>query len=164
MSERRFNLRKTALRVGIVGAWVFALGTLATLVAIAWARWPGTDSTSHIMGVTVDGELYAGLGFRYEGIPGTVLILVEALYLAAGIAMSVLPRNRMRRIGHVMLVVWAGLWLGNAVNIGRLGGGFIWALWIGLLGLFFLCTLVRAARGWTTGGSPGKVVEVDVAS
>ena len=31
MSERRFNLRKTALRVGIVGAWVFALGTLATL-------------------------------------------------------------------------------------------------------------------------------------
>ena len=164
MSERRFNLRKTALRVGIVGAWVFALGTLATLVFIAWARWPGTDSTSHIMGVTIDAELYAGLGFRYEGIPGTVLILAEALYVAAGIVMSILPRNRLRRVGHVMLVAWAGLWLGNAVNIARLGGGFIWVVWIGLLGLLFLCTLFRAARGWTAGGSPQKVVEVDVSS
>ena len=164
MSERRFNLRNTALRVGIVGAWVFALGTLAALVSIAWARWPGTDSTSHIMGVTVGGELYAGLGFRYEGIPGTVLILAEALYLLAGIVMSVLPRNRLRRIGHVMLVAWAGLWLGNAVNIARLGGGFIFVVWIGLLGLLFLCTLLRAARGWSTVGSPRKAAEADVAS
>ncbi|MHC4127111.1 MAG: hypothetical protein ACYSWT_01245 [Planctomycetota bacterium] len=152
MSERRFNLRKTVLRVGIIGAWIFALGTLATLVSMAWARWPGTDSTSHIMGVTVNDQTYAGLGFRYVGIPGTVLVLAEALYVAAGIALSVLRRNRLRRIGHVMLVAWAGLWLGNAINIARLGGGFIWVVWIGLLGLLFLCTLLRAARGWTTGG------------
>ena len=164
MSERRFNLRKTALRVGIVGAWVFALSTLATLVFIAWARWPGTDSTSHIMSVTVDGEVYAGLGFHYEGIPGTVLIVAEAVYLAAGIIMSVLPRKRLRRVGHVALVAWAGLWLGNAVNIARLGDGFIWVVWIGLLGLLFLCTLLRAALGWTAGGSPRKVVKVDVSS
>ncbi len=149
MSERRFNLRQALLRAAMILAWVFALGTLATLVSIAWARWPGSDSTSHIMGVTVDGELYAGLGFRYEGIPGTVLILAEAMYLLAGIVMSVLPRKRLRRIGHVMLVAWAGLWLGNAVNIARLGGGFIFVVWIGLLGLLFLCTLLRAARGWT---------------
>ena len=163
MSERRFNLRTTALRAGSVGAWVFALGTLAMLVVVAWSRWPGTDSTSHIMSVTVDGEVYAGLGFRYVGIPGTVLVLAEALYLAAGIIMSVLPRNRLRRVGHVALLAWAGLWLGNAINIAQLGG-FIWVVWIGLLGLFFLCTLLRAARGWTTGGSPRKVVEVDVSS
>ena len=164
MSERRFNFRQWALRVGLAGAWVFALGTLATLVYIAWARWPGTDSASHIMGVTVDGELYAGLGFRYEGVPGTVLIVAEALYLAAGIVMSVLPRNRLRRIGHVMLVAWAGLWLGNAVNIARLGGGFVWFVWIGLLGLLFLCTLLRAACGWSTGISPRKAAEADVAT
>ena len=161
MSKRRSNLRRTALGVGSVGAWVFALGTLAALVFIAWARWPGADTTSHIMGVTVDGELYAGLGFRYEGVGGTALVLTEALYLAAAIVMSVLPRNRLRRIGHVMLVAWAGLWLGNAVNIARLGGGFIWGVWIGLLGFLFLCTLLRAARGWTAGGSRREVVEAD---
>jgi hypothetical protein len=164
MSQRNFNLRKTALRVGIVGAWIFALGTLATLVSVACVRWPGTDSTSHIMGVTVNGELYAGLGFLYKGVPGTVLILAEALYLAAGIVMSILPRNRLRRIGHVMLVAWAGLWLGNAVNIARLGGGFIFVVWIGLLGLLLVCTLLRAARGWSTGISPRKAAEADVAS
>ncbi|MHC4218191.1 MAG: hypothetical protein ACYSU7_07000 [Planctomycetota bacterium] len=164
MSERRFNFRQWALRVGLAGAWIFAVGTLATLVFIAWVRWPGTDNISHIMGVTVDGEPYAGLGFRYEGIPGTVLALVEALFVAAGIVLTVLPRNRLRRIGHVMLVAWAGLWLGNAVNIARLGGGAILVLWIGLLGPLFLCTLLRAARGWSTAASPGKVAEADVAS
>ena len=164
MSERRFNLRKTALRVGIAGAWIFAVGTLAALVGMAWARWPGTDSTSHIMGVSVEGETYAGLGFRYVGIPGTVLILAEALYLAAGIVLSVLRRNRLRRIGHVMLVAWAGLWLGNAVNIARLSDDFWPIVWIGLLGLLLVCTLLRAACGWSTGGSPRKAAEADVAS
>jgi hypothetical protein len=152
MSERRFNLRKTALRVGLVGAWFFALGTLATLVSMAWVRWPGAGNTSHIMGVTVNGEPYAGLGFHYVGVPGTVLVLAEALYVAAGIVMSVLRRNNLRRIGHVMLVAWAALWLGNAVNMGRLEGGFIWVVWIGLLGLVLVCTLLRAARGWPARG------------
>jgi len=164
MSERKLNLRKTALHVGIAGAWIFAVGTLAALVGMAWARWPGTGPPSHIMGVTVNGEPYAGLGFRYVGIPGTVLILAEALYLAAGIVLSVLRRNNLRRIGHVMLLAWAGLWLGNAVNMGRLEGGFIWVVWIGLLGLVLVCTLLRAARGWSTGGSPRKAAEADVAS
>jgi hypothetical protein len=72
--------------------------------------------------------------------------------------------GRLRRIGHVLLVAWGGLWLGNAANIARLGGGVIWALWIGLLGLFFLCTLVRAVHGWATAISPGKAAEADVAS
>jgi hypothetical protein len=116
------------------------------------------------MGVSVEGETYAGLGFRYVGIPGTVLVLAEAMYLAAGIVLSVLRRNRLRRIGHVMLVAWAGLWLGNAVNMGRLEGGFIWVMWIGLLGPLLACTLLRAACGWSTGGSPRKAAEADVAS
>lgn len=152
MGERRFNLRKTALHVGISGAWIFALGTLAALVALAWARWPGTGTASHIMGVSVNGETYAGLGFRYVGIPGTVLLVVEAVVLLSAVVMSALPRTRLRRIGHLVLVAWAGLWFGNAVNMARLAGGFIWVVWIGLLGLFLLCTLLRAARGWAARG------------
>jgi hypothetical protein len=164
MSERILKFRNAALRVGIVGAWFFAVGTLAALVYIAWVRWPGTDNTSHIMGVSVEGETYAGLGFRYVGIPGTVLVLAEALFLAAGIVLSVLRRNRLRRIGHVMLVAWAGLWLGNAVNIARLSDDFTPIVWIGLLGLLFACTVLRAARGWWVESSPRKAAEADVSS
>jgi hypothetical protein len=164
MSQRKFNLRKAALHVGIAGAWIFAVGTLAALVFIAWVRWPGTGTTSHIMGVSVEGETYAGLGFRYVGIPGTVLVLAEAMYLAAGIFLSVLRRSRLRRIGHVMLVAWAGLWLGNAVNIARLSDDFTAIVWIGLLVPLFLCTVLRAARGWWAGSSPRKAAEADVAS
>ncbi|MHC4081163.1 MAG: hypothetical protein ACYS15_02890 [Planctomycetota bacterium] len=155
MSEQRFNLRKALLRAALFLAWVFAVGTLGSLVIVAWAHWPGTGSTSHIMSVTVDGQDYGGLGFQYKGVAGLVLVLVEALVVASAIGMSVVPRKRWRRTGHLLLVVWAGLWLGNAVSIAQLGGGFVWALWIVLLGLFFLCTLLRAVRGWSTlRGSP----------
>lgn len=149
MSERSFNLGKTIVHVGLAGAWVFAIGSLVTLIFIVWARWPGTDSVSHIMGVTVDGKTVAGLGFRYSGIPGTVLAIGEALCVAAAIVMSILPgKNRIRRIGHVMLVAWSGLWLVNGVNAARLDGGILWMLLVALLVLLFVCTLFRAARGW----------------
>jgi hypothetical protein len=152
MSERRFNLRKALLRAAAIFAWVFALGTLGALVFVAWMHWPGTGSASHIMWVRVNGQEYGGLGIQYKGVAGLVLVIAEAVGLLSAIVMSILPRKRWRRIGHVLLVVWAGLWLGNAVGIAQLGGGPIFALWIGLLGLAFLCTVIRAVRGWTTGG------------
>jgi hypothetical protein len=164
MSERRFNLRKAALHVGIAGAWIFALGTLAALVYIVWVRWPGTGNTSHIMGVSVNGETFAGLGFRYVGVPGTVLALAEAIFVLAGIVLSIYPRDKLRRIGHVMLVAWAGLWLGNAVNVARLAGDFTRYVWIGLLVLFFLSTVLRAVLGWWSGSSPRKAAQADVAA
>ena len=46
----------------------------------------------------------------------------------------------------------------------RLGGGPIFVLWIGLLGLAFLCTAVRAGHGWWVGVSPRKAAEADVPS
>jgi len=162
MSERRFNLRKMVLRVCIAGAWIFALSTLGALVWIGWMHWPGTGSTTHLMWVRIDGQPYGALGFHYKGVGGLVLIIAEAVVLLSAIIMSVVPRRRLRGIGHVLLIVWAGLWLGNVVGITRLGGGPIFILWIGLLGLIFVCTVVRAAHAWWVGVSPRKAAEADV--
>jgi hypothetical protein len=162
MSERRFNLRRALLRAAQIYAWVFAVGTLGALVWIGWMHWPGTGSACHLMWVRIDGQPYGALGFHYKGVAGLVLIITEAVVLLSAIVMSVVPRRRLRGIGHVLLVIWAGLWLGNAVGITRLGGGPIFILWIGLLGLAFLCTAVRAGHGWWVGVSPRKAAEADV--
>ncbi len=164
MSEGRFNLRMALLRAAQLYAWVFAVGTLGALVFVAWMHWPGTGSASHLMWVRIDGQPCGALGFHYRGVAGLVLIIAEAAVLLSAIIMSVVPRRRLRGIGHVLLVVWVGLWLGNAVGIARLGGGPIFILWIGLLVLAFLCTVVRAAHAWWVGISPRKAAEADVPS
>ena len=159
MIARLSRVWNITLRVATIGAWVFAVGSLLTLVLIAFLHWPGTDSTSHIMAVSVDGKSVAGPGFNYAGVPGTVLVITEALVVLAGIVMSVMPQNKLRRIGHVQLVLWAGLWLSNAVYVTRFEFGVLWALVITLFTILFACTLVRAGRGWrpATRGAAGRV-------
>lgn len=148
MSERLSKAWTTAWRVANAGAWIFALGTLGALLFVAWFRGPGSTGESHIMSVTVDGQDHVGLGLNYVGVAGTVLLLAEAAVVVSAMVMSVLPRRRLRRIGHGVLVLWSGLWLGNAVYLARLDWGFVWALFVTLFAFLFLCTLLRAIRGW----------------
>ena len=156
MIARLSRVWNIILRVATIGAWVFAVGSLLTLVLIACLHWPGTDSTSHIMAVSVDGKSVAGPGFNYVGIPGTALVITEALVVLAGIALSIMPQDKLRRIGHVQLVLWAGLWLTNAVYVTRFEFSVLWALVIALFAFFFACTIVRAVRCWRSAASGGQ--------
>jgi hypothetical protein len=156
MSDRRVNLPNVLHRVAFVSAWAFAVATLATLLIVGWAHWPGTGTTAHV--------LYGGFGLEYSGVGGTVLIIVEVLVVGSAIVLSILPGRRMRLVGHALLVVWVGIWLGNAINHARVDGGFVKILLVGLLAFFFLCTVVRAGHGWRTGTSPRKAAEADVAA
>ncbi len=133
--------------VAVVVAWVFALGTLAIVAYTAWSYWPGTTvgRTASIMSVTDDGVTHVWIGLRYVGIPGMVLLLTEFAVLLAALVMSVLSRNRWRRIGHGILVAWAGLWLGNGIYITSYESGSAWLLPV-ILALTFACTVVRATR------------------
>jgi hypothetical protein len=156
MSAPPVTLPRVLYRAAAVCAWFFALATLATLIFVAWAHWPGEGSEGYIM--------FGGLGLTYPGVAGTVLIVIEAVVLAAAIALSVVPRRRVRLIGHALLVAWVGLWLGNAVNNARLDPGFLKVMLVPLLALFCLCTVVRAVHGFRTGTSPHKAAKADVAA
>jgi hypothetical protein len=134
--------------VAVVVAWVFALGTLAIVAYTAWSYWPGTavGRSTSIMSVTDDdGVTHAWIGLRYAGIPGMVFLLAEVVVLLAALVMSVLSRNRWRRIGHGILVIWAGLWLRNGIYIAWYEGGLAWLLPV-VLALIVACTVVRAVR------------------
>lgn len=149
------SLATWSRRIASAGAWFMAVGSLGSLLWVLWWRWPGGDSVSQIMSMTVNGEDHTGLGMSYVGYGGTALVMAEAIAVLAAIVMSVLPAATPRRIGHVLLVAWAALWLGNAIYVSQFGFSALWAMLIASFSFLLLCTLARAATGWRASGAPG---------
>ncbi len=134
-------------------AWLFALGTLLTLVLILVLHWPGTGSSSAIMSIAADGRAHKGFGVHYVGVAGTALVAGEALLVLSGIVLSVMRGATPRRIGHAILVAWSALWLANAVYLSVAAASGLTVLDTALLItvplLLSAATITRAARNWT---------------
>ncbi len=132
--------------VATAGAWVFALGSLGMLAWALWDFWPSLTGTFQVMGTTT----HTALGLTYQDFNGTVLLIFEALLVGSAIVMSVLPLWRVRRVGHVLLILWVGLWVANAGWLASIdeSGRLIRILFASVYGMFGLCTIIRAARGW----------------
>ncbi len=151
MKQRWSKLSSTVTKLANAGAWLFAGGTMLVLASAIWTRWPGMDKPFRVMGTSIDGVDHSAVGLRYTGFGGTLLAWTEMLLLLAAVMMSLLRRNRLRRIGHVVLVLWSSLWLANAIWLGQIDGSFglMWSAVVVVTGVFFGCTILRAARGWS---------------
>ncbi len=133
------------LKSATAGAWFFAVGSLITLVVLIASGWPGAHAT--MASTTTGGKTYNAIGLTYPGAIGAVWLWSQACIVFAAIVLSVLPGNRLRRIGHVILVAWSALWFANAVWLPALDGAWVVASVLGaLFGSLFLCTLIRATR------------------
>ncbi len=148
--SRRSSILVVLSAVATACAWVFALGALGMLAWALWGFWPGLTGTFQVMSRTMDGVTHTALGLSYQDFNGTVLLIFEALLIGSAIVMSVLPLWRVRRVGHVLLILWVGLWVANAGWLASIdeSGRLIWVLSASVYGLFGLCTIIRAARGW----------------
>ncbi len=145
MSPGLTRSRTIVSRSAAVGAWIFAVGSLVPL--LVFIAWPADHAT--FASTTVAERTYHALGLTYAGSIGRLWLWSQAIIVSWAIVCSLLPPDRLRRIGLVILVVWSGLWLGNAIWLPMLDGAWILTLILGaLLGTLFLCTLIRAARGW----------------
>ena len=120
-------------------AWFFAVGT-ATLLGVCWARLmflPGADRHTTMMS---DGRTDAW-GLTYLGRPGAVLALAELILVVGAMWASANRRRSYRAMGHLLLILWAGLWTANAFYVFVNGAfGLIY-----VMPFFFVCTCVRAA-------------------
>ena len=148
--SRRLSILVVLSAVATAGAWVFALGSLGMLAWALWGFWPGQVGSFHVMSTTIDGVTHTALGLSYHDFNGTVLLIFEALLIGSAIVMSVLPLWRVRRVGHVLLILWVGLWTTNAGWLASIdeSSRLIWVLAASVYGFFGLCTIIRAARGW----------------
>lgn len=139
---------RSAVSVALAGAWFFALGTLAGLIYFASQGWPGNGRTT-VYATTVDGAQINAVGLTWAGTAGTALLWTELTLVAMAIVASAMPVTAIRRAGLAALLAWSALWLANGIWITSYGAP--WSMWVcavGLVGLFFLCTLIRTIRGW----------------
>ncbi|MCP3903783.1 MAG: hypothetical protein GY715_09125 [Planctomycetes bacterium] len=113
-------------------AAIVILGAL-TVLWILWTLYPvaryggavvvDPSTTSRIMGTRVGDEVHSAVGLTYTGIGGAMLVIVELLLVGAALVVSLRRPITARRAGLVVLVLWTGLWLGNALWMERLAGG-----------------------------------------
>jgi hypothetical protein len=123
----------------ILGAWV-----LGVMVA-----WPGGIDSTELLGLTYH------VGLAYEGRAGALLAVGEAVAVATCLLLSRAPRATLRRIGHLGLLAWVSLFLGNALCSFDAGDAMVLGV-VATLAAIWLCVLLRAVWFWTppTSGAP----------
>ena len=118
-------------------AWsFFVLSILSVLGTAAVIAWPNDITSLDVMGLT------------YTGHRGALLGLGEALVVSAFLPLSRSRRIAPRQLGHVGLVGWASLFLGNALFSLDLSNNAILGAVVTLAAIC-LCVVLRAVWFWT---------------
>src|SRR5262245_37081357 len=111
-------------KLALGGAWLFAVGTLIPLL---WLAVQSDVGVSRVFGTSVNGQDHGVWGLTYSGISGGLLLWVEILAVMAANALSVLPNDRLRRIGHGFFIFWSGWWALGTMYLATIDPGF-WTL------------------------------------
>ena len=120
-------------------AWLFAVGTV-TVLGVWWIRLIFVQRSERHSTMMTDG-LTDAWGLTYVGGGGVILGLAEFVLVVGALWASTTRHVVCRAVGHLILILWAGLWMGNAFYVFADGSfGLIY-----VLPLCFLCTCLRAA-------------------
>ena len=132
------------LRGGVLaGAWVFLVSSLAgVLFCAAVIAWPNDVHSADLIGL----DEYRGLS--YHGWPGVLLATSEAVLILGCLLLSRRRDTVRRRLGHVGLVAWASLFLGDMLWHFDPGDQAM-LITTAILGVFWVCVALRALWGWT---------------
>ncbi len=137
-------------------AWFFIVVSLLHVVWAAVVKLGDPGATFKTYHTVVGGVSYDAWGLTYSGIVGVLLVLLQLLVVSGATAASVLSRPglvRWRRLGHVVLIGWAALWMLNLVRLAAIDGQLDSIAQATLLCVLFGCTAYRATRGWSSGRS-----------
>jgi hypothetical protein len=105
-----FSHRDQLPRFAIGAAWFFIVASLAHLAWVIGVKLDEPAGLLTLYQTTTDGETHRAWGLAYDGVGGLLLALAQAGAVASAAVMSVMIAPRPRRIGHAILVAWAGLW------------------------------------------------------
>ncbi len=120
-------------------AWLFAVGTV-TVLGVCWMRLTFVPRADRHCTMMTDGFTDA-LGLTYVGWRGAILAFVEFFLVLGALWASRTCYLASRSIGHLILILWAGLWMANAFYVFADGTFDL----IYILPFVFLCTCLRAA-------------------
>ncbi len=152
MAALKLPRRATMAKWSTIGAWFFIAFSLASVGTALVRQWADPSGTTRLYG---DAE-YGTWGLTYAGVIGVLLALVQIATIGSAAIASTLPRERLRRLGHRILMAWAGLWWLNLAWLAFADPGVSPFSRAAFMTTLFGATVYRATRG------PGKVI-VEVA-
>ena len=137
-------IRKIFVLVVRLFVWFFVLTTAlsVTLAMLSCVVYP--DSQNRIMCTGGGDNIKSAWGLTYYGWGGAVLAFVQVAVVLSALWASMRWKTAYRRAGHIVLILWAGLWAVNAFYI--FGDGTFNLIYV--LPFFLLCTCIRAVMGW----------------
>ncbi len=137
-------------------AWLFAVGTMA-LLGVFWMLPLCVQRADRRAAIMTDGRTNSW-GLTYFGWSGTVLALVEFILVVGALWASSTHHLASRAIGHLVLILWAGLWTVNAFRVFADGTfGLIY-----IMPFFFVCTCIRAVLDLTKPSAPALAGKPDL--
>jgi hypothetical protein len=148
----------TMSRVAVGGAWLFIVVSLLHLLWVYSVKLPDPSGLTTLYQITVDAVTYRCPLLTFDGWPGLILAMIEGVAVIAAAVMSVLPVRRLRRIGHVTLLTWVGIWTTGLIYLALLEPGDVQGLGqAGAMTVFAGCSVWRwqaSARYWARRHAP----------
>jgi len=130
------------------GAWVLALTTLSILGWFFVALTLEPHGARRTWSIGTGPDLTGAFGLTYDGGSGQLLAGGQIVLVLLSLWMSTRGVALIRRLGHVGLIGWAGLWVGNAVWFMTLAPMPVTRAVAWVLALLFACTVLRAVFNW----------------
>ena len=154
MFNRLFERVKPFHKYLIGAAWFFVGFSLLNLVWVVGSKLGDAAGPTALYQTTVGDETYRAIGLTYSGVIGILWAMLQGGVILAAAAATFLPwriTDKQRRIAHVVLCNWAGLWTLNLMWLASLDHGIDSYARVAIMAVLFGCTGYRAACGW-----PGK--------
>lgn len=143
--------------VAALVVWSFVLGTAARCFQFAPEVWNG--GTREFMLASMGSLSFSAAGLHYSGQWGAVLAGGQGALILIGLGMTLSPATMMRRMGSLILMAWAGLWVAGGVSLLMEvpSPSVEDAARVAATGVILFCTGYRTARIWANRQKkPGK--------
>jgi len=161
---RPLHHRLDQARPYVLGAaWFFVAFSLVQLAWVVSTKWGDPAGlTSLYMATTTTGETIHPWGLGYEGMLGLLVACVQFSVVGTAAIMSVLPTLRWRRLGHGVLIGWAGLWMLGLMKFAGADPAFDSFGAAALSSVLFASTVYRALPRKRPAETPVATVEFDL--
>ncbi len=152
MFDRLFERVRPFHKYIIGAAWFFVGFSLLNLVWVVGSKLGDAAGPTSLYQTTVGDETYRAIGLSYTGVIGILWAMLQGGVILTAAATTFLRwriTDKQRRIAHVVLCNWAGLWTLNLMWLTSLDHRIDSYAQAAIMGLLFGCTTYRAACGWS---------------
>lgn len=143
IAKRRGALHGPAL----AGAWFFIVFSLASLAWVTVAKLGDPFSVVSLYQAEISGRELHAFALSYAGVVGLFQVLAQLALVSAAVIWTLSAKPARRRIGHLVLLIWAGIWTLNLLVLAGIQPRLDSVCQVPLMMTLLGCTVYRAARG-----------------